>query len=207
MGGMVKYIDKVTFPEVLDMGRYVSVQGQVSIQAHSSGGRNAGAATTEAGGGSSSGGGSGGGGAGGGAGAGSGGATTRSVPLELYRQQSINTHGKGAHYVLMAVVEHLGGAYSGHYRTFRRCPAAGDSSRGSTLAGRWVVTSDRMVAAVDVEDVMNAEAFLLFYERADVAGVSTGQRGEFSYALDDETWRQIKVLRKRVEEDEASWRL
>lgn len=60
----------------------------------------------------------------------------------------------GLQYLLCAVVEHIGGASSGHYLTYRRC-----GSRGK----QWVCASDTTVYSVTINQVLNAEAYMLFY--------------------------------------------
>lgn len=89
-------------------------------------------------------------------------------------------------YSLVAVVVHLGGSGSGHYITYRwaagqasmpdecgdskpsRRPAEGPSSavpRSDCRSGMWIKASDAHVVEVSREEVMAAEASLLFYER------------------------------------------
>ena len=60
-------------------------------------------------------------------------------------------------YVLCAVVEHRGGPNSGHYITYRRCGHAGGSG--------WVSTSDSAVYSASLNEVLAAEAYMLFYCR------------------------------------------
>jgi len=66
-------------------------------------------------------------------------------------------------YQLYGVVNHMGGMGSGHYTAFVR--------RGSQTSGRtrWFCCDDDRVYAVAEEDVVTANAYLLFYARADVA--------------------------------------
>ncbi len=59
-------------------------------------------------------------------------------------------------YRLNAVVEHHGGPNSGHYVTYRR-------TKGNS--GRWVCTSDSVVHATSLSDVLEARAYMLFYSR------------------------------------------
>ena len=66
-------------------------------------------------------------------------------------------------YKLVAVVEHMGGPFSGHYITYRRC---GPTHR------QWVYTSDTSVYASRAEDVLNCKAYMLFYCRTDSSGVT-----------------------------------
>ena len=66
-------------------------------------------------------------------------------------------------YKLVAVVEHMGGPFSGHYVTYRRC---GPTHR------QWVYTSDTSVYTSRAEDVMNCKAYMLFYCRTDSSGVT-----------------------------------
>lgn len=65
-------------------------------------------------------------------------------------------------YKLVAVVEHMGGPFSGHYVTYRRCGSAHK---------QWVYTSDTSVYASQAEDVLNCKAYMLFYSRTDSSGI------------------------------------
>ncbi|KAF6163724.1 hypothetical protein GIB67_036184 [Kingdonia uniflora] len=76
---------------------------------------------------------------------------------------------KSYKYHLVSVVEHFGRVGSGHYTVYRR---VADESDGETLAGRsksetlhWFCASDSDVLSVSQEDVLSAEASLIFYER------------------------------------------
>jgi len=60
-------------------------------------------------------------------------------------------------YRLVAVVEHIGGVYSGHYVTYRHLPGAKHS--------QWVYTSDTSVYNATVQEVLRANAYMLFYRR------------------------------------------
>ena len=59
------------------------------------------------------------------------------------------------HYDLYAVVQHKGEYEGGHYTAFVRHEG-----------GCWLRKSDSDVKPVDEEEVLGAEAFLLFYTRA-----------------------------------------
>ncbi|KAH8289833.1 hypothetical protein KR054_011574 [Drosophila jambulina] len=60
-------------------------------------------------------------------------------------------------YRLLAVVVHSGEANSGHFVTYRR-----GSLRN---AHRWFYTSDTIVREVNIDEVLSAPAYLLFYDR------------------------------------------
>lgn len=62
-----------------------------------------------------------------------------------------------AMYELYAVVNHIGGMGSGHYTAYVK------------KAGRWTCCNDDRVHAISEEDVVSANAYLLFYARKDVA--------------------------------------
>ncbi|KAF8715577.1 hypothetical protein HU200_027239 [Digitaria exilis] len=69
-------------------------------------------------------------------------------------------------YGLSAVVEHYGKCGGGHYAVYRRVQSNPDP--GQPLAGlckRWFYISDGHVSEVSEDDVLGAEATLLFYER------------------------------------------
>jgi ubiquitin C-terminal hydrolase len=57
-------------------------------------------------------------------------------------------------YRLMSVIEHLGGAFGGHYQTYRRSDWDEDE---------WVVISDQRVSPRSWNDVKRCEAYMLFY--------------------------------------------
>jgi hypothetical protein len=66
-----------------------------------------------------------------------------------------NTRASPIHYRLMSVIEHRGGAFSGHYVCYRRDPAT---------EGGWLFISDDVVRNVEWSDVRAANAYMLFYE-------------------------------------------
>jgi ubiquitin carboxyl-terminal hydrolase 30 len=71
-------------------------------------------------------------------------------------------------YGLSAIVEHYGKC-GGHYAVYRRVASNPDpDDPGKPLGGlgrRWFYISDGHVSEVSEEDVLCAEATLLFYER------------------------------------------
>lgn len=79
-------------------------------------------------------------------------------PVELDASKLLKREesSTGVHYLLHAVVEHRGGPYSGHYLTYRRCGRRGK---------QWVCVSDTSVYSATVQEVLNAEAYMLFYCR------------------------------------------
>jgi ubiquitin C-terminal hydrolase len=75
-------------------------------------------------------------------------------------------------YALASVVVHLGGAFGGHYISFRRVPQmrqddAGDGAPKYPGDGDWVCASDELVRPTKLKDVKAAEAYMLFYVRCD----------------------------------------
>lgn len=62
-------------------------------------------------------------------------------------------------YDLVAVVQHSGALGSGHYTTYRR--VIGDDARC-----RWLHCSDSIVTEVSLDEVLSAQAYLLFYQSA-----------------------------------------
>lgn len=65
-------------------------------------------------------------------------------------------------YKLTAVVEHIGDTFSGHFVTYRRSPYL---RAGEKFSSRWLYTSDMAVKEVPLDEVLKAEAYMLFYER------------------------------------------
>ncbi|GAB2275254.1 hypothetical protein Dimus_010014 [Dionaea muscipula] len=78
----------------------------------------------------------------------------------------------GPVYHLVSVVEHFGTAGGGHYAVYRRVMAEiddGDNDRRRSddqHAVRWLSISDARVNPASEEDVLAADATLLFYERS-----------------------------------------
>ncbi|KAI8051252.1 hypothetical protein BDF22DRAFT_744864 [Syncephalis plumigaleata] len=81
----------------------------------------------------------------------------------------------GQHYQLTAVVEHLGSHMSGHFVTYRRvrasqlltCVNAPSSISPTTVDDRWFRVSDRQVEPTTLDQVLTAQAYMLFYEQQD----------------------------------------
>ena len=67
-------------------------------------------------------------------------------------------------YSLRAVVVHLGAIDSGHYVTYRREPETLAPNETETKS-RWFYTSDSVVREVTIEEVLNTNPYMLFYER------------------------------------------
>ena len=61
-------------------------------------------------------------------------------------------------YKLMAVIEHRGGPYSGHYVCYRRDPSS------AVGEDRWLWISDDTVRVCQWSNVRNCQAYMLFYE-------------------------------------------
>lgn len=72
-------------------------------------------------------------------------------------------------YNLVSVVEHFGNTGSGHYTVYRRVSRKITNSEidatSESLNVNWVGVSDSQVYRVLEEDVLAAQASLLFYER------------------------------------------
>ena len=64
-------------------------------------------------------------------------------------------------YKLMAVLSHHGDVNSGHFVAYRRAPSSGKQ----ILSERWLYTSDMMVRRAPLDEVLAANAYMLFYER------------------------------------------
>lgn len=69
-------------------------------------------------------------------------------------------------YGLSAVVEHYGVCGGGHYAAYRRVASNPDANDQVRPHGKhWLYVSDDHVSQVSEDDVLAAEATLLFYER------------------------------------------
>ncbi|CAM6121454.1 unnamed protein product [Calypogeia fissa] len=79
-------------------------------------------------------------------------------------------------YRLIGTVEHSGTLKSGHYVAFVRGPPAqnprNDTETTSGGASSWYYISDSHVHQTNLDAVLQSEAYLVFYERIDTAGVS-----------------------------------
>lgn len=64
---------------------------------------------------------------------------------------------------LTAVLVHHGDMHSGHFVTYRRCPASPRCS--STFSPQWLWVSDDSVRKVSLHEVLSSNAYMLFYER------------------------------------------
>lgn len=63
-------------------------------------------------------------------------------------------------YKLVAVIVHSGGACGGHFTVFRRLTQADDQN-----PSLWANISDDCLAYVDERQVLDSEAYMLYYER------------------------------------------
>ncbi|KAI7730099.1 hypothetical protein M8C21_033305 [Ambrosia artemisiifolia] len=80
--------------------------------------------------------------------------------------KTCNSNPAGHHiYNLVSVVEHFGNAGSGHYTVYRRILNKINDSENEDCHVYWVGVSDSQVYNVSEEDVLGAEATLLFYEK------------------------------------------
>lgn len=75
-------------------------------------------------------------------------------------------------YRLYGVVNHMGGMGSGHYTAFVR--SGPEQSKGAGAPSKWLCCDDDRVYEISEEDVVTANAYLLFYARADVAAQEVG---------------------------------
>ena len=85
-------------------------------------------------------------------------------------------------YSLRAVVVHLGAIDSGHYVTYRREPESLCPNETSSKP-KWFYTSDSVVREVTIEEVLNTNPYMLFYER-------TSEENKTTQDLESETQKQ-----------------
>ncbi|KAK9727428.1 ubiquitin-specific protease ubp1 [Basidiobolus ranarum] len=78
-------------------------------------------------------------------------------PISIHRKTSPDNRERSILYTLKSVVVHYGSHYSGHFATYRR--------QGDESSKRWLRISDDKVEEVDLEEVLNCEAYMLFYEK------------------------------------------
>ncbi|RLM86521.1 ubiquitin carboxyl-terminal hydrolase 2-like [Panicum miliaceum] len=68
-------------------------------------------------------------------------------------------------YRLVGVVEHLGTMTGGHYIAYVRAAKIGGRQQQSSSSKSWFYASDGQVREASLEEVLNFEAYILFYER------------------------------------------
>ncbi|KAL0917632.1 hypothetical protein M5K25_012708 [Dendrobium thyrsiflorum] len=94
------------------------------------------------------------------------------IPERGYSEKvEITRSSASCMYNLCSVVEHYGRPGSGHYAVYRKMAsqlsfgAAGELP--DSMNGSWVYISDTKVKRISLEDVLAAEASMLFYEKVD----------------------------------------
>ncbi|KAH0460123.1 hypothetical protein IEQ34_010786 [Dendrobium chrysotoxum] len=94
------------------------------------------------------------------------------IPERGYSEKvEITRSSASCMYHLCSVVEHYGRPGSGHYAVYRKMAsqlsfgAAGELP--DSMNGSWVYISDTKVKRISLEDVLAAEASLLFYEKVE----------------------------------------
>lgn len=68
-------------------------------------------------------------------------------------------------YRLVAVVEHMGTMTGGHYVAYVRSGKIGGRQQQSGASKSWFYASDSQVRETSLQEVLNCEAYILFYER------------------------------------------
>uniref|UniRef100_A0ACD5YE17 Uncharacterized protein n=1 Tax=Avena sativa TaxID=4498 RepID=A0ACD5YE17_AVESA len=69
-------------------------------------------------------------------------------------------------YRLVAVVEHMGSMTCGHYVAYVRSGKIGGRQQQSRATKSWFYASDSQVRETSLQEVLNCEAYILFYEKA-----------------------------------------
>ena len=80
-------------------------------------------------------------------------AASKDVELSPFKLQQERNN-----YTLCAVISHIGRIESGHYITYRKCLLPSGRTK-------WYYTSDSDVKQVNLEAVLDANPYMLFYER------------------------------------------
>uniref|UniRef100_A0A0A8XXB1 USP domain-containing protein n=1 Tax=Arundo donax TaxID=35708 RepID=A0A0A8XXB1_ARUDO len=70
-------------------------------------------------------------------------------------------------YRLVGVVEHrgTGSAKTGHYIAYVRARRLGNDQHQSSCSHSWFRANDDIISKVSLEQVLECEAYILFYER------------------------------------------
>uniref|UniRef100_A0A673FP17 Ubiquitin carboxyl-terminal hydrolase n=1 Tax=Sinocyclocheilus rhinocerous TaxID=307959 RepID=A0A673FP17_9TELE len=91
--------------------------------------------------------------------------------LHMVTYLFFSPHSSSSEYLfrLTAVLVHHGDMHSGHFVTYRRCPAA---PRGtSPFSSQWLWVSDDSVRKASLQEALSSSAYLLFYERVQRPGL------------------------------------
>ena len=77
-------------------------------------------------------------------------------------------------YRLAGVVEHRGGPFmnEGPYVAYVRARKIRNQQQQSSCSSSWFCADDRWIRQVTLEQVLNCEAYILFYERMEDQGIS-----------------------------------
>jgi hypothetical protein len=89
-------------------------------------------------------------------------------------------------YHLRAVVVHLGAIDSGHYVTYRRESEMPVSSNES-MKPRWFYTSDSLVREVTIDEVLNTNPYMLFYEKDPITDIKFSLTGSVTNVKDSDS--------------------
>jgi ubiquitin carboxyl-terminal hydrolase 16/45 len=70
-------------------------------------------------------------------------------------------------YRLVGVIEHRGteSVHKGHYVAYVRARKLGNPQQQGSCSHSWFCADDRIISEVSLEDVLQREAYILFYER------------------------------------------
>ena len=80
---------------------------------------------------------------------------------QAYRSEVTQSAAARNTYKLVGVLVHLGDVFSGHFVTYRRAP----STNGQRFPTHWLYTSDAVVKRVSADEVLQSDAYMLFYEK------------------------------------------
>ena len=61
---------------------------------------------------------------------------------------------------------------SGHYIAYVRARRLGNQQEGSSCSSSWFRANDHCIGQVTLEQVLNSEAYILFYERVEDQDIS-----------------------------------
>lgn len=89
--------------------------------------------------------------------------SSNSLVQQLAHKYSTEVSANGCNnaYKLTSVIVHMGDVYSGHFVTYRRAP----STNGQRFPDKWFYTSDTLVKQISLSKVLQANAYMLFYEK------------------------------------------
>ena len=94
-------------------------------------------------------------------------------PISMRPARTAGTSLPAHLYRIASVIVHFGSHSNGHYVSYRRRPR---SSRTKSLSNDWFRISDEDIDPANVNEVLGANPFMLFYERVESGKIDSGEQ-------------------------------